>query len=372
MSADPSLTAALGRIPLEGLREALRNVDAFLVGGSVRELARGVQPTGDLDVAVDGDLDPILEHLGLPARRHARFETATVDLDGQGVDLARTRAESYPHPGALPVVEPAGIDRDLARRDFTVNSMAVRLHGPVELLDPFGGEADLRSGVLRVLHDRSFIDDPTRSIRAARYSARLGLAPDEKTLALLRATDLDTISADRRDAELARLASEDEAAEGFGLLSEWGLLTLVPGTVALIEAVDRIAQHPPWDEDRSIRSRAISLASAGGERARAAETLSNAKPLTPSEAVRMAAGHQQAELLLAAAHGADWINHLASDWSTVALEIDGDDLLAEGIPEGPAIGIGLRAALERKLDGGLSGGREAELRVALEVARGAI
>jgi tRNA nucleotidyltransferase (CCA-adding enzyme) len=372
MSSDPRLATALERIPLEPLRRALGELDAYLVGGSVRELVSGVEPAGDLDVAVDGELDPVLERLGVPATRHARFETATVDLDGQGVDLARTRAETYPHPGALPEVEPASIDRDLGRRDFTVNAMALRLREPVELLDPFGGRADLGSGVLRVLHDDSFTDDPTRAIRAARYAARLGLEPDEKTLGLLRRTDLDAVSADRRDAELARLAAEDEAARGFDLLARWGLLALAPGTVPLIDAVDRLSGEPPWDEDRSTRSRAILLAAGGGERAAAAEKLSSGQPLTPSEAVRMAAGHQPAELLLAAARGADWVNHLVAEWSSVALEIDGDDLLAAGIPEGPAIGIGLRTALERKLDGGLSGGREAELRAALEVAREAI
>lgn len=372
MSTDPSPAAAVARIPLEPLRDALGGLDAYLVGGSVRELVSGVEPHGDLDVAVDGDLDPVLEQLGVPARRHARFETASVDLDGQGVDLARTRAESYSGPGALPEVEPASIDRDLERRDFTVNAMALSLREPTELLDPFGGKADLEAGILRILHDGSFVDDPTRAIRAARYAARLGLEPEAKTLKLLRETDLSAVSADRRDAELARLAAEDEAARGFELLGEWGLLELPPGTVPLIATVDRLAGASPWDEDRSIRSRAIALAALGGDRAEAAARLARAQPVTPSEAVRLAGGHQPAELLLGAAHGADWLNHYAGDWSRVSLEIDGDDLLAAGIPEGPAIGLGLRAALERKLDGALEGGREAELRAALEVAREAI
>ena len=131
--------------------------------------------SGDLDVAVDAELDPILERLGLPARRHERFGTATVHLGGRGIDLARTRTERYPEPGALPEVEPAGIEADLSRRDFTVNAMALPLAEPGALLDPFGGAADLRSGTLRVLHDASFADDPTRAIRAARYASRLDL-----------------------------------------------------------------------------------------------------------------------------------------------------------------------------------------------------
>ena len=362
----------IGELPLGELRDALGDTDAYLVGGTVRELVSGRPLTGDLDVAVDGDLDPVLERLGLPARRHARFETATVHLDGQGIDLARTRTERYPHPGSLPEVEPAGIDADLARRDFTVNAMAVPLRNPGELLDPFDGAADLEAGVLRVLHERSFVDDPTRAVRAARYCARLGLEPDPGTLALLRNAALGSVSADRRDAELARLAGEAAAAQGFALLGEWGLLDVPAEAITAIEAVDRLAADPRWGVDGAVRSRAVTLAALGGERAEAASRLAGTAPQRASEGVRLAAGHQPAELLLAVALGAEWIERYVDEWSVVSLEIDGEDLIAAGIPEGPAIGVGLRAALERKLDGGLHGGREAELEAALEGARGAV
>jgi tRNA nucleotidyltransferase (CCA-adding enzyme) len=372
MSPDSVTFDHIRALPLEALRGALGSADAYLVGGTVRELVAGRPLTRDLDVAVDADLDPILERLGLPARRHARFETATVHVEGQGIDLARTRTERYPHPGALPEVEPAGIEADLARRDFTVNAMALPLREPAELLDPFGGAADLEAGTLRVLHERSFADDATRAIRAARYAARLDLAPDADTLALLREADLSSVSADRRDAELARLAGEEGAARGFALLGEWGLLEVSAEAVATIEAVDRIAAGAGWGSDGATRSRAILLAALGGARADAAAALAGAVPQRASEGVRLAAGHQPAELLLAIALGGDWLQQYVDEWSRVRLEIDGEDLMAAGIPEGPAIGAGLRAALERKLDGGLHGGREAELEAALEGARGSV
>ncbi len=372
MSPDSVTSDHLRDLPLAALRDALGGLDAYLVGGTVRELVSGRPLTGDLDVAVDGDLDPVLERLGLPARRHARFETATVHLDGQGVDLARTRTERYPHPGALPEVEPAGIEADLARRDFTVNAMALPLREGGELLDPFGGATDLEAGVLRILHDGSFGDDPTRAIRAARYAARLGLEPEAATLGLLRETDLGSVSADRREAELARLASEDEAARGFSLLAEWGVLEISEEAIAAVAEVSRLAENPRWGSDGATRSRAISLAALGGERAEAASRLAATTPQRASEGVRLAAGHQPAELLLAIALGGEWLQRYVDEWSRVRLEIDGEDLIAAGIPEGPAVGAGLRAALERKLDGGLHGGREAELEAALEVARGAV
>ena len=102
MPSHPSFIEALSGLPLDALREAIGAADAYLVGGTVRELVMDRPVSGDLDVAIDAELDPILERLGLPARRHERFGTATVQLGGRGVDLARTRAERYPEPGALP------------------------------------------------------------------------------------------------------------------------------------------------------------------------------------------------------------------------------------------------------------------------------
>lgn len=374
MDPDPTIVAAVESLPLGPLRESLGAADAYLVGGWVRELIAGRVPGGDIDVTVDGDLESLIENLdpalGLEVHeRHRRFGTATVKAGGLRIDLARARRERYASPGALPDVEPATIDEDLARRDFTLNSMAISLRAPHDLLDPFGGAADARSGILRVLHADSFVDDPTRAIRAARYASRLGLEPDQDTLDLLRAAGLGTVSADRRRAELARLAAEPTAPRGFALLAGWGVIELGARALELIAAVDARAAGGPWGDDPATRGHAIMLAACGGERAAAALKLSRAEADRPSEGVRLAAGHARAELLLAAAAGAGWLDDYLEDWSSTTLEIDGEDLVAAGVPEGPAVGVGLRGALERKLDGGLGGGREAELELALALAR---
>ena len=145
---------------------------SYLVGGAVRDLLRGADAV-DLDVAVDGDARSVAralaERLGGTAREHERFRTATVRADDLSVDLATTRRESYPEPGVLPLVEEAGLGDDLARRDFTINAMALGLSGDDlgHLYDPREGLTDLDEGVVRVLHDGRFRDDPTRLLRAA-------------------------------------------------------------------------------------------------------------------------------------------------------------------------------------------------------------
>lgn len=378
MDSPDQIRAAVEGLPLGPLREALAGVDAWVVGGVVRDLLRGADAPPDVDVAVDAELEPLLARLAAPGggaeveASHARFGTATVRIGETTVDLSRTRSETYAAPGALPAVAPAGIDADLARRDFTVNALAMPLSGPGDLLDPFGGAADLAAGTLRALHDRSFIDDPTRAIRAARYAARLGLKPDPRTRQLLVATDLGAVSADRRDAELARLAAEPEAAAGFRLLAAWGVLRPGAEALGLIEEIDAAAGRAPWSANPGLRAEAILIAAEGGERLSPVLALAAAEPARPSEAVRLAAGRGAAELLLAAAAGAGWVVDCVERWSQVQLQITGEDLIAAGIPEGPAVGAGLRGALERKLDDGLEGGRDAELALAVEIARDSI
>src|SRR5215207_1049622 len=210
----------------------------YLVGGAVRDLLLG-RPRADVDLVVVGDAAALAERLGGAAAEHERFGTVKVEVEGHEIDIATARSESYPTPGALPVVAPADdIEADLGRRDFTINAMAIPIDGEARLVDPHGGEGDLKEGVLRVLHPRSFEDDPTRAIRAARYAARLNFRLEPETEKLLRATDLSTVSADRRRAELERLAGEGSAPRGFELLAEWGLVELREGGLELVRAVD--------------------------------------------------------------------------------------------------------------------------------------
>jgi tRNA nucleotidyltransferase (CCA-adding enzyme) len=351
---------------LDRVREAASGLKAYLVGGTVRDLLLGRQ-RADIDVAVEGGgVDQLARRLGGTARAHERFATAIVRADDLEVDLVATRSETYARPGALPEVAPAGLLEDLARRDFTVNAMAVPLNAEPELIDPHGGLRDLGRGELRILHDGSFVDDPTRALRAARYSARYGLELEPATAGRLRETDLGTVSRQRVEAELRKLAAEPEARTGFGLLAEWGLFELEPGALDLIGAVSELTGGGRWARIAD-RGEAI-LAAALGRGIEEARRLAIAAPARPSQAVELAGRHSGVELTLARALGAEWLDRYASDWRRVRLEIDGDDLLAENIPEGPAIGRGLAAALSAKLDGEVSG-RDEELRAALRAAR---
>jgi tRNA nucleotidyltransferase (CCA-adding enzyme) len=343
---------------------ARAGVDAHLVGGAVRDalLARA---TENLDLVVEGDPGALIEALGGDAIVYDRFETATVTVGGSPVDVARARTETYPHPGALPEVSPATLAEDLVRRDFTINAMAVPVADPRSLIDPHDGIGDLRAGLLRVLHDGSFADDPTRALRAARYAARLELEPEPHTLELLRRTDLNTVSGDRVAAELGKLAAERAARRGFELLGEWGLIELDPGAGQLIERVGALLSGSPWSEE-AARPAAL-LAAVRGPGA-AVRELASLEPESPSAAVTAARGHSAVDLALARALGGEWLDRYVTEWRGVELAISGDDLMAAGVPEGPAVGRGLAAALRAKLDGEASG-RDDELRIALDAAR---
>jgi tRNA nucleotidyltransferase (CCA-adding enzyme) len=362
------LAAALaGAYPeLAAIRSASSD-PVYVVGGAVRDLLLG-RGRADLDVVVVGDAFALAAKLGAEPVEHERFGTAKVTVDGHELDIAGARTETYEQPGELPQVAPAAaIEEDLGRRDFTINAMAVPLEGEVHLIDLHGGRADLEAGLLRVLHRDSFVDDPTRAIRAARYAARLDLRPESETEALLRATDLDAVSADRRRAELLRLAGEASAPRGFALLREWGLLASRGEEDDLVEWVADLAAASPWVERLAPRERARALLAAALGPAGDERELAAARPQRPSQAVDLARGHDPIELVLARALGAAWLDDYLEKWSAVTLAIDGADLIAAGVPQGPALGRGLGAALRAKLDGEIAG-RDQELATALAAA----
>jgi tRNA nucleotidyltransferase (CCA-adding enzyme) len=363
---------------LAKISEAATRSKVYLVGGAVRDLLLGRART-DLDVAVEGEMREmrgIARRLGGETLVHERFATASVRVEGLEVDLATARAETYPRPGALPDVRPASLADDLARRDFTINAMAIPLQGRVRLVDPHGGRDDLDRGLLRVLHPGSFVDDPTRALRAARYAARFGFGLASETEPPLRAADLGTVSSDRVEAELLRLCAEERAARGFELLGEWGLIELDPTAPELVDRVLKLLAAPPWSEvaERGLAVHAAAIGVAPGPAGRlrdlrgAARELAAARPELPSRAVSLARGRSGVELALARALGAEWLDPYVSDWRHVHLEISGSDLIAAGVPQGPAVGRGLEEALRQRLDGEIAG-REAELEAALEAAR---
>jgi tRNA nucleotidyltransferase (CCA-adding enzyme) len=376
MCAEPKGNADLGsRVAALGLRplvEAAGTTPVYLVGGAVRDLLLGRDRT-DVDVAVEGDALDLARRLGGEAREHERFGTAKVRLDGLDVDLGGTRAELYERPGALPAVRPASLDEDLARRDFTVNAMAVPLAEPDRLIDPHGGHRDLAAGRLRVLHPASFRDDPTRALRAARYAARFGFELEPETERLLRSADLTSVSADRVEGELVRLAAEEEWRRGFELLSGWGLVEL--RDPELMATARQALAEERWRAAPLAATMLVAGRVSAGEFAapseplRAARLLADTEPGPPSHLADAARNTSPVTLVLARALGAEWLDRFMDEWRHVRLEIDGRDLLEAGIPQGPAVGRGLTAALAAKVDGQVAG-RDEELRAALDAARG--
>ncbi len=349
---------------LDAVRDAAGD-PVYLVGGAVRDLLLG-RDRGDVDLVVVGDANALTARLGADAVSHERFGTAKLKLDGHEVDIAAARSESYPRPGALPVVEPStNLQADLARRDFTVNAMAIPLQGEASLIDPFGGKADLAEKRLRILHEGSFEDDPTRAIRAARYAARLDLSLEPQTERRLRDADLGAVSANRRDAELMRLAADPNAGRAFRLLEEWGVIVLADGGSDLVEKAEAVLAAEPW---RKFAPRDRALFAAAMEPFGGEQELARRRPARPSEGVVLAEDYGPIELVIARALGAEWLDDYVSKWRSVKLEIDGEDLIAAGVPQGPAVGRGLKQALHSKLDGEVSDADE-ELAVALRVAR---
>ena len=316
----------------------------------------------DLDLVLEGGVAELATELVGDALIHERFGTAElVTEDGTRVDLATSRRESYQHPGALPKVEPAPIETDLLRRDFTINAMAAALTEPQRLIDPSGGLADLERGVLRVLHPDSFRDDPTRALRAARYCARFGFDLDPRTAELLNEVDLSSVSTERIEAELELIAAEESGLEALRLAAAWGLVEISEERLEHAACALLLLDEPRW-KGRTTHS-SLLLSAAFGK----VVELPEETPATPYEAVCLTRGLTVENTLVARASGVQWLDSYVDDWAQVRPSITGDDLVAAGIAQGPAVGAGLEAALRARLNGN-AGGIQDELRVAVAAA----
>jgi len=233
-------------------RQAEEGNDAlYIVGGFMRDLLLGA-PSVDFDLVVEIDAIGLTQRLvdiyGGRISSHRRFGTAKWRLDREqpkllqdlggrlveadelpeSLDFVTARTEFYLHPTALPSVERGSIKLDLHRRDFTINTLALRLDGRYygQLLDYWGGSRDLREGLIRVLHSISFVDDPTRMLRAVRLEQRLGFEIESRTLDLLKQALplLDRVSGERIRSELILMFKEDHLLEIMARLEEIGLL----------------------------------------------------------------------------------------------------------------------------------------------------
>ena len=352
-------------------------VPLWLVGGAVRDLALG-HPAHDLDLALAEDAAPFAARLvarlrdagycDVEVESEPRFGTASIRLAGDTharLDLARLRQEHYVAPGALPVVEFTGdIEADLARRDFSVNAMALGLAGgvPDVLVDPFEGIADLAARRLRVLHARSFEDDATRLWRGARTAAVFDLAPDAPTARLIAhgTRYLDTVSGKRISAELGFTARRGRAGRTLALAEAWGVLRGTHPALRLDASTARALRHRaaplPFEVFMAV------LLAPLAERAPILERLS--APRVVATAVE-----QTARLLAAATGGVATPETLASldgaseaartaarwlapdtqrafqrdlaRWERTRPVLDAAALMRLGVPQGPRLGAAL-------------------------------
>jgi tRNA nucleotidyltransferase (CCA-adding enzyme) len=399
----------LGRV-FEAVQAVAEGFDGvYLVGGAVRDLLMN-EPSFDVDIAVEGDGiafgKALAGALGGRVVPHDRFGSAKVVYDGERVDVATSRTEFYDYPGALPAVEQASIRQDLYRRDFTINAMAISLKGEDfgRLVDFFGGHRDLEGGVVRVLHNLSFIDDPTRLFRAVRYETRHGFRMDAHTLGLARAcVEMELVgelsSARLRD-ELQALLSEEHVADSLRRMADLGLdravhphLTADEDSVALAGELDELRERfapetPAW----RLRLAALARRLTPDElydwferlklRRRDADRIADAVTVAPKLRELAAATDEPAALrALAEPHDPDGVlvalagsteparsrlERYFDELRAVRLEISGGDLAELGLTESPRVGAVLEEILRRKLNGELDG-RTAELEAAREL-----
>ncbi|MFZ5943452.1 MAG: CCA tRNA nucleotidyltransferase [Bacillota bacterium] len=232
------------KVLINKLSAAANNLglNIYLAGGSIRDVLLK-HKCNDLDIVVEGNglefAKFIFPYLGGEIKTFSSFMSATIALDKDFlIDISTAREEVYPAPGQLPKIKPSNIFVDLKRRDFTINSMALSLNNPGEthLIDPYNGKMDLEKRVLRVLTNNSFCEDPTRILRAARYSERLKLSIEDRTLKQLRESvkHLLHVSPSRLKNEFIKISEENSFQRIIKALKVFNALRyLLPGLDSL-------------------------------------------------------------------------------------------------------------------------------------------
>jgi tRNA nucleotidyltransferase (CCA-adding enzyme) len=221
---------------------------AYAVGGFVRDIFLA-QENLDLDVVIEGDgirfAHALGSALGGRVRAHEKFRTAVVILpNGRKIDVATARLEYYKSPGALPTVEMGSLKLDMYRRDFTINALAIRINPDRfgTLIDFFGGQRDLKRKAIRVLHNLSFVEDPTRVFRAVRFEQRFGFKIGKLTSGLIenavRMGFFKELSGRRLFSELRQILEEDKPIMALRRLNEYGLLEIIHGGIVYDEALE--------------------------------------------------------------------------------------------------------------------------------------
>lgn len=377
----------------------------YAVGGLVRDLLLGGEAP-DVDLVVEGDGVALArrlgEEIGGTVLVHGGFGTASIEggrapagagIDGAQlgrVDVASARRERYAGAGALPDVEPAGLIEDLRRRDFSVNAMAVAL-GPDRfghLLDPLGGQRDVRARRLRALRPLAFVEDPTRIFRAARYAARLGLRPDGPTLAAIRLAvahrSYAALSGQRLWREIELMAGETRARRAFEYLVRWEAISLLYTSNVEPRYLGAAERLGSWAKAAGVAvdpAELYMLAVLAGRPAAAVGRCLDRLALTGEPRARLEAGALAGPLahrlgarrlppsgvdevlrpVPPAAALSAWLRGDARarrriEWylaegRAVQPRLTGRDLLALGVPRGPRVGRALAMLRRRRLDG---------------------
>ncbi|OGW48775.1 MAG: hypothetical protein A2V62_08705 [Nitrospirae bacterium RBG_19FT_COMBO_58_9] len=407
-----------------------RGCQVYVVGGVVRDLLLG-HVTLDLDLTVEGDgiafARQVADRYGAGLAVFERFATARLVFPaGLKVDIATTRRESYAQPAVLPTVQPASIEEDLYRRDFTINAMAVQLNSGQfgRLLDIYGGQSDLRSRTIRVLHAGSFQDDPTRIFRAIRFEQRFGFRLERITIRLLvqaASTNLiQQLSGPRLQNEILLLFGEHDPVRAIARLAQLKLLRFLHRRLCYTTRVKRVVTAVPkalvWWKRRlpdsvlerpivylmalasesspvvvaaTIRRLALSreqsmrVSVGGGRLDRILKRLANVGTVRPSQDYRLLAGFPDEALVLLLAkqmcrQQGDALSllkrHLVAYVKnrTIKTVLMGRDLQAMGLKPGPQYKVILDKLLDARIDGTISSEVEERAFVQKRFGRGAV
>ncbi|MFQ6066876.1 MAG: CBS domain-containing protein, partial [bacterium] len=375
---------------------------AFIVGGFVRDLLLGIENL-DVDLVIEGDgikfASQFARELGGEVRKHPEFGTAAVTLpDGFKLDVATARKEFYPQPAALPEVEPASLQEDLKRRDFTVNTMAIALNPDSfgNLIDFFGGQLDLEQRRVRVLREDSFIEDPTRVFRAVRFEQRYAFTLEERTARLigeaLRSEALSRLSGERIREELIQILEEGQPSRVLHRMQELGILEAVHFKLKLTKEKEKkmdylvdifarfqilfLREVKRWlvrlllllddmskaeveefcQRYRFNREERDSLIRGRLEAKRLVSKLSTRQSLAPSSIYHLLEPFSQEVLLFVMAKTRQKllerrIFHYLSKLKRMRVEIDGNDLKRLGYPPSPRFSQILEELRKARLDG---------------------
>ena len=372
---------AIGRIAeSEGM-------NSYLVGGAVRDTLLQ-RPVHDLDICIEGNAleltDKIEAELNAVISMKSQFLTARIELAGMTIDIATCRKESYAEPASLPIVQPSSVERDLARRDFTINAMAIDI-SPTnwgELIDPFHGNEDLENRTVRTLHEDSFADDPTRIFRALRYSKRLDFAISPSTIVDIGryANYINKLSSDRIIAELGKMYTEPRFTHIFTSASQLGIMSIIhPGfqwSDSHVSAIQKALDQGLSPEDAFIATTGY-LLSEEDQIAALAERITNSSRsrdlLIDTVAIRSLENQlTQPDLKPSLIHAylgkyappaieatraltdnvpfAEILSRELTEFRLVQTSLTAKDLLAMDVPQGPAIGAILETLRTTVLD----------------------